>query len=355
MDYIFGHDNSNEAKVRAAASLQRLHRGKRGRDDARLLRWERFHRAAFIIQNAYRMYRVKDSFRKAIHRRLHKRNKKNAKEISSQKLEESNTSSNGKNCVDNIFNLRASFEDKLTFWRKALELRRAHPQYPTDVIMKALITSKGDLQRGIILLGNVEFALRNMSDLSKKIRKTLLPIETEYEDEVFGGTSYNSKLLNSVTTLGSAPTKNSQVDVIRALKLRQEVQKREELLRLQQIQRGEYCEGGLDVSTVVLKCYFTKYFAGYDILARKPRYIEGKRRKENNMAGYITTLNSPCAEGKSFPINNNFIDSPFNHRQENIEDYVAGMRIGDSSQKIENPFNNATLLNSSYDFRSAST
>ncbi len=292
-----------------ALILQKYTRSKLARKRVILLRWERFQRAAYVIQHKYRTYRLQDAFRKAIHRRLESRRKKNLIILKNQRRDD--TDSKSKNIIENIFSIRASFEDKLAFWRKAVELRRAHNQYPTDVIMKSLIAAKGELNRGLVLIGNVDFALRQLSDLPSKVRKTLLPIEPGFEDDAFGTNTFNHTLLSNSISSTLSQHGNTQVDVIRALKLRQEIQKKEEHERQGRTRRGEYCEGGIDVSKVVSKCYFSKHFKGYDILQRKPRYIDPITNRKNTLRHNCTT---------SYHQHNN---------SEEVEDFFAGMHASE--------------------------
>ena len=292
-----------------ALMLQKYTRSKLARKRVILLRWERFQRAAYVIQHKYRTYRLQDAFRKAIHRRLESRKKKNMILLKNQRRDD--TDSKSKNIIENIFGVRASFEDKLAFWRKAVELRRAHNQYPTDVIMKSLIAAKGELNRGLVLIGNVDFALRQLSDLPSKVRKTLLPIEPGFEDDAFGTNTFNHTLLSNSISSTLSQHGNTQVDVIRALKLRQEIQRKEENERQGRIRRGEYCEGGIDVSKVVSKCYFSKHFKGYDILQRKPRYIDPIISTKNKL-DHSYSSSSPRVNGP-----------------EEIEDFFAGMHASE--------------------------
>jgi hypothetical protein len=52
----------------------------------------------------------------------------------------------------------ANHADKLAAWRNIIELRRAHRQCSTDVCIKALSSTKGDVAKAITLLGSREFS-----------------------------------------------------------------------------------------------------------------------------------------------------------------------------------------------------
>ena len=49
--------------------------------------------------------------------------------------------------------------DKFQFWRNVFELKRHHPNYPNEVLMKALIECQGDLTKAQVLIDNPEFIL----------------------------------------------------------------------------------------------------------------------------------------------------------------------------------------------------
>jgi hypothetical protein len=67
------------------------------------------------------------------------------------------------------------FAEKMCLWRGAVELRRAHKVHSTDLIIRALIDSAGDLSRAVVLLGTKDYALLNNSGISAKLRKLFLP------------------------------------------------------------------------------------------------------------------------------------------------------------------------------------
>lgn len=264
-----------------AIILQRYTRGVIARRVVQLLIWERYQRSAFVIQNIYRRYRLNDRFNSIIRHSIQNKRNKNDKILEYQNDQEilSKEGKLKKTIIDKIQSSRTTFDDKVFFWRKAIELRRAHGKYPTDVIIKSLIASKGNLNRGLILIGNEAFALREMSDLSTKTRNLYLPIITVDDS------GYAFELDDTVNPLYMQNlVQSGQVDVVRALKLRKEVQHSEDIIRKNKLNRNEYCEGGVNVSDVVSKCYFSKHYQGNNILPRKPKYVEAAKYSSFNIS-----------------------------------------------------------------------
>lgn len=74
-----------------------------------------------------------------------------------------------------IVNEQASFEDRMTFWRGAVELRRAHRELSSDLLVKAMIDSRADLSRSIVLLGTKSFVEKNSYDIPSKLRDLFSP------------------------------------------------------------------------------------------------------------------------------------------------------------------------------------
>lgn len=74
-----------------------------------------------------------------------------------------------------IVNEQASFEDRMSFWRGAIELRRAHRELSTDLLLKAMIDSRADLSRSIVLLGTKSFIEKNSHDIPLKLRDLFSP------------------------------------------------------------------------------------------------------------------------------------------------------------------------------------
>lgn len=71
----------------------------------------------------------------------------------------------------------ASFEDKMATWRNVIELRRGHRDLSTDVCLKALIETHGELSRAIPLLGSKDFTIQadHRPELGVDFRNLLNP------------------------------------------------------------------------------------------------------------------------------------------------------------------------------------
>jgi acyl-CoA-binding protein len=89
-----------------------------------------------------------------------------------------------------IVSEQASFEDRMTFWRGAVELRRAHREHSSDLLMKAMIDSKADLSRSIVLLGTKSFIEKNSHDIPLKLRDLFSP-RLDPNDRVTKGLVFN--------------------------------------------------------------------------------------------------------------------------------------------------------------------
>jgi hypothetical protein len=123
----------------------------------------------------------------------------------------------------------STFAEKMCLWRGAVELRRAHKVHSTDLIIKALIESAGDLSRAVVLLGTKDYAMLNKSGISAKLRKLFLPtMETSSHQQShkellmaslrktlsidFSGDEDNDNIRNSMSF------KQNNVNVIRSLR-----------------------------------------------------------------------------------------------------------------------------------------
>jgi len=102
-----------------------------------------------------------------------------------------------------IVNEHASFEDRMAFWRGAVELRRAHREHSSDLLVKAMIDSKADLSRSIVLLGTKSFVEKNSHDIPSKLRDLFSPrLDRVGNGLVFDGTAIVGTIrLNAVKQL----------------------------------------------------------------------------------------------------------------------------------------------------------
>lgn len=243
-------------KALCAIHLQRLYRGAKARYEVKVFRYYRWQHAAQVIQIAYRRYRLLIIVHKA------KVSKKKAK---SKKLDIIQLSSS---LLKHVHNSQASYEEKMTFWRSVLELRRAHGTYDTEVLIKAIIASKGDLNRALVLMGNEQFALMQLTDFTQKKKELYLPmyqkISNEKHYDVLTHSSSNYEEL--IKGIGSG-----QIDVVRSLKLRQQAKAYDELQLKVRGDADNFFPDGLDVSRILYKCYYSQHYIGasHKVIAKK--------------------------------------------------------------------------------------
>jgi len=139
-----------------AVLLQKRWRGIMARTRARIMRYENYQSAALTIQWAYRAYRVIE---------LSRRRTAVGGDLSASKMAVGvlPVAAENKERWKRLLAGDASFQEKTDMWRNIVELRRAHG-YSTDVCVKALLHSDGDLTRAISIIGNPDFNFRYGSD-----------------------------------------------------------------------------------------------------------------------------------------------------------------------------------------------
>ncbi len=227
-------------------------RGEFASNDARLKLWISFELAAIKIQRVYRCWKFSHSFRNSISRRLLRRD---WKPISFPNLPES---------FKSIINEESNYEEKMCFWRSIIELRRAHPTFTTDLLIKSLIESKGDAGRSITLLGTKEFVMVNGSELSGKVRKLLLPQPSLRHRNIHSNDPFVSENVNIIgsydqsnysnnRTYGTATINNTiqnnmkatnNIELIRSLREKKRIMQKNELFEI--------------LHAVLSKSYFSK-------------------------------------------------------------------------------------------------
>ena len=147
-------DRVERARVDAARGLQKAYRGYRDRQRVRLILWRRYEKAAGVIQAAYRAWRDE----KKVDERVLKSLPKGAKLFRAcrrstplrqrQKLKyDTDTQEPTSVLFRRCLRGSASHQDKMTIWRAIIELRRGHPYWSTHVAFKAMIESRGNLDR----------------------------------------------------------------------------------------------------------------------------------------------------------------------------------------------------------------
>jgi hypothetical protein len=164
-----------------AVLIQKYTRGVLSRKRSRLNIWIRYNQAAFIIQWAYRNWKNACQMRALPLRAAYIANMTataNAANNNNAKAHRSvaSTASSVEDLTQKIVRNRATYEEIMTIWRQVIELRKSYSGCSTDVLLKAMIEAQSDVNRAMVLCGNVEFVLRNDPDLPKHIRTQFLPI-----------------------------------------------------------------------------------------------------------------------------------------------------------------------------------
>jgi len=119
-----------------------------------------------------------------------------------------------------IVNDQASFEDRMAFWRGAVELRRAHSELNSDLLLKAMIDSGADLSRSIVLLGTKSFIEKNSHDIPLKLRDLFAP-RLNPNERVVKGRVYDDAIVGAI-----------RLNSVKQLKDKQRNDRRSELLSL---------------------------------------------------------------------------------------------------------------------------
>jgi len=125
--------------------------------------WVQYELAARKIQRQFRCWNTARHFRRNYSRKL---------KIESQ---HNSTFPGTEDSFRNIISEEYSFEDKMALWRGAIELRRAHKVHNTDLIVRALIESAGEIGRATVLLGTREFAMVHKQEIPAKLRRMFMP------------------------------------------------------------------------------------------------------------------------------------------------------------------------------------
>lgn len=128
----------------------------------------------------------------------------------------------------NIISEECSFDDKMAFWRGAIELRRAHKAHNTDLIVRSMIDSTGELSRAIVLMGTKDYTILNKAEIPMKLRRIFLPKiggnlqHSEYRDLMMSSlrrTMNNNTLCTSDNQYNDGSNlRQNNVNIIRALR-----------------------------------------------------------------------------------------------------------------------------------------
>lgn len=151
----------DKASELIAIQLQKLKRGNSARSLTKLKKYEKYVCAACIIQRYYRSYRIHNHFTTILKLKSMKRKKQQLKRLKKEKEREEQASLTSvsfqnqsqtqqtqllhppptdtdrvkrdmKN-LKKVMSGKANFDEKMSFWRKCIELRRAHGSYSTEV------------------------------------------------------------------------------------------------------------------------------------------------------------------------------------------------------------------------------
>lgn len=152
----------------SALKIQKTYRAWIDRLKVKLKLWKRYHHAAFIIQKSYHKWKSIISFERV----STVINKNNASDVKKR-----NKKVTLHSIINNVMYRKASYQELITIWKAAIELRRAHNFHKTDILLKSLANSNCDLARSLVLLGNEEFSLKNDKALTKNIRMEFLPTD----------------------------------------------------------------------------------------------------------------------------------------------------------------------------------
>ena len=235
---------------------QKFSRGIAARKKAKMDIWIRYNHAAFIIQWGYRNWRNKCQMRALPLRAAYIANM--TEKTPPPKLRESLTSpSTVEDLTQKIVRNKATYEEIMIVWRHVIELRRGFSHSSTDVLLKALIDSRCDINRAAVLMGNAEFVIRNDPDLPKHIRAQFLPLGNHIVTKEASTAAYEKKKGRRTACTEDDEAElnrgwSNTVDAIRALRqinsnanIEEKVDKKDALL-LQ----------------VINKCYFSVHHYG---------------------------------------------------------------------------------------------
>jgi len=235
-----------------AVKIQRTVRLKNARRKYKLLQWAKQNWAAKVIQLAFRKFIILKAttynhLRKVRDRRISGNGSKN-------KSSNINISTTVKDCFQKVINAKGSFDDKMTCWRLAVELRRGHNFQTTDTCIKAILESEADIKQAVTLLGIAEFSIRHYSELPKHTKKLFL---FDNNCLLFGTNKKNSEALHkSLGILGpefSESIRNSLGEMnkgagIEAIRTLKRIQRRQALIDT--------------INLAVNKSYFSKHHVG---------------------------------------------------------------------------------------------
>ena len=105
--------------------------------------------------------------------------RKRYKRVTKKKLDKS--SGNWEKVLSN----QGTHAEKMIIWRNVIELRRGFPEYTSEMCLKALITTNGDLTKAVPLLGSLDFAYQAQygPPIAEDIKESINPYTKTYLSE----------------------------------------------------------------------------------------------------------------------------------------------------------------------------
>lgn len=272
-----------KSKLFAACGLQKAYRGFKDRQRVRLILWRRYEKAASTVQAAYRKWRdAKNVDEKIIKnfpkdRKLYRACKRSAPLKQRMKLNQDlerqePTSVLFRKCLRGT----ANHSDKMAIWRAIIELRRGHPYWSTHIAFKAMIESRGDLAKSLNLMADETFALKNEGDVPMQLQRLFVPALSapSSSSSKEGPLGPESSRSGSPINPGFGTTfQGTGLTGLRNL-------------------RTSRAAGGnsLDFSPLLVRSYFSKYYAG-------ARLVHNPCRKPQGFEPHMLGPLSPRADG----------------------------------------------------------
>ena len=281
-------DKKDRARLVAACGVQKAYRGFRDRQRVRLILWQRYEKAAAVIQARYRRWRDEKKVDERILKALPKGQtifracRKAAPLRQRQKLKfdtdnQEPTSILFRRCLRG----NASHRDKMTIWRAIVELRRGHPYWSTHVAFKAMIESRGNLDRSLTLMSDETYALKNEHDVPMQLQKLFiptLPADSSAASAGAGATTAGT-VAGPETNRSSSPINFATTSASMSASLAQALGGGATgISGIRNVRQSRAAAGNaLDYSSLFVRNYFSKHYAGCTHLqnpCRKPNGFE---------------------------------------------------------------------------------
>lgn len=149
--------------------------------------WTQYELAADIIQKWYRSWRC--------YRKL--RNCKSSFNESNVRQKKCKTAE----CLNNTLRGSDDTTEKLIVWRSCVELRRLHPSYQVDYIMKTLIDCRGDAHKASLMLGSSSGIGNSDAKLMDQLKFRFIPDMQSFSSDISSHDLTVSKLCDGSETL----------------------------------------------------------------------------------------------------------------------------------------------------------